>query len=1295
MSLFLHTNSQAKEDQWIREVVDFARGKGQTDYLANVLVPVAIFILFRWAEQNDIATDSDSKSQPNKELLPEQYWWSSWSTLTPSRLPQFLIKELWPALRTLGGTNESEVLKKIAENFDPSSIDPEFLISAFSRIVARPFKTVGDKARLAKDFEELIDIVISFTRYAGEIATPRQVVDLVVELAEPQPDDQIYDPCFGFGGLLASVGRRMSENAQILQPGETSFNKNHTLYGIEIQPLIFLIGMTRVILSCIDVPILERGDALARDDNQEVLLNKFDRIVAVPPVGRNVFHGKGRRAQTSVDSIENLFLQHIMESLKPGGRAVVVVPETLLYRSGADLRLRKKLLREFCVEGVLSLPQGVFRPYHNLKTSVISFRKTDTSTSIWLQTAEVKSKRLVKGPLTFDPAAEARAFRSRHISTHGWLTNLDEIKGRDYELVAKKSGTEELTDFLKQLQQQAPGTRIVKLSDVAEVFPGVNYDRDEALERLTNLSDKITPLVRVGDIQRGEIKSPTLFLTGKSLERVGDNLRLRAGDILVTASGTVGKTATVRDAMIGAVPSRSLVVVRPKDTSQHSFILSLLRSEPYREWLMGHAMGVSIQHLSHSVLLSLPLPLPPPDIQDQIAVTLVPNVDASAFISAFVMKREVDQLTSFLLTNEAINDLLSGSFDEADVVGRFSALSNSLRTWREKGVADPEDNKELFEWLVGIAEISDSVSDAFELPKGAERLSMIENLILMLEKYEAVSPGSESATQRRMEALTQAIGRALEKGREEILNEVQFSARVEPAVIASGKETEADIIIKNEGALPFRKFQVETDPYPSHAFFKIFHTGKEVSWSVAISSRSEGVYHLNVRWRALRFDGSESQGDISLSFEVRSPDLELTNKHLGGSPYVVATPIDSLERPEMFFGREDILNRVRRALRPEGPATVLLLEGNRRAGKSSILKRLLLPTELPEGWIPAYCSFQGAMGNRSVAGLDAKEIFFKVAREILLAVPQSGCTVNIQGMGDVTPAMSLTEFKTGLVTKFKPQFENENSFEMLELHIDRALEAVKPNRILLMLDEFDKIQEGIETGATSPQVPENIRYLFHSYNGLSGILTGARRIKSLRQNHWSALYGIGLSINVSALDLKSARRLVTQPVAGSLIYASSAADRLITLCARQPYLIQALCHRVFEKCMDAGERSVTVSTVDAAATEMVEDNENFRTLWDYIETDRQRYITCLVNNLQDGPDRLTRDFLSTRLEEEGIYYDNPVRLGDDLEVLRELEVLRLERHPLNSSYNLEVPLFSLWLDKNIDPSIYQQRAKNI
>src|SRR5262249_11477793 len=133
----------------------------------------------------------------------------------------------------------------------------------------------------------------------------------------------------------------------------------------------------------------------------------------------------------------------------------------------------------------------------------------------------------------------------------------------------------------------------------------------------------------------------------------------------------------------------------------------------------------------------------------------------------------------------------------------------------------------------------------------------------------------------------------------------------------------------------------------------------------------------------------------------------------------------------------------------------------------------------------------------------------------------------------------------------------KSAFADFRDYLEILLSVIKPLklRLVLMLDEFDKVQEGINSGVTSPQVPENIRFLIQTYPEFSAILSGSRRLKRLREKYWSALFGLGINVPVTALDVQSARKIVTEPVRDKLVYSNEAIERVVHLTARQPYLL--------------------------------------------------------------------------------------------------------------------------------------------
>ena len=212
---------------------------------------------------------------------------------------------------------------------------------------------------------------------------------------------------------------------------------------------------------------------------------------------------------------------------------------------------------------------------------------------------------------------------------------------------------------------------------------------------------------------------------------------------------------------------------------------------------------------------------------------------------------------------------------------------------------------------------------------------------------------------------------------------------------------------------------------------------------------------------------------------------------------------------------------------------------------------------LPD-WITVNCSLLGGEGHASKAWAADERGVPPDCAESGAGGPRRRRSRG--GFRIWTPPAPGRPFRAALVKALPQAFSGDRPFETFELFLQEVIEAARPRRLLLMLDEFDKLQMGIDNGVTSPQVPENIRYLLHTYPELSAILTGSRRIKRLREEYWSALFGFGHRIPVSALPLEDARLLVTRPVDGRLVYVPEARDRVVELCARQPFLIQSLCN---------------------------------------------------------------------------------------------------------------------------------------
>ena len=1387
---------QDQNTKGIQQLLNVARSKSR-DYLNDVLVPVAAFVVLRWAERQEIEAEAVASfdDYPIKRILTQDLAWSAWSELDPSQLRQFLSERLWPALSGLKEGDLAETLRRVAQTFNPQQVGSDLLHAALSWVFKQPVETVQNRQRFSESFESLIDAVIASTRYGGEFLTPRGVVKLLVDLADPQPGERIYDPCFGTGGLLAAAGRKIVKARQA-DSSETRIDaQRQSLHGIEIQPALFLISMARLVLAGTDRLYLECEDALGRGVGQDCSSEGFDCILADLPFGGKVSREISSIFPIKTTAIEPLFLQHIMSFLKPGGRAVVIVPDSVLFRSGPDARVREQLLTEFRIAGVFSLPSGAFKPYTAIKTSILCFSRETPRKDVWFVEDKFTAtalepgkeanrpglfgyltalrrgmerrkghsalvhelKRLQKSLLETDLSPGVEEPEHKQAAWDGmavlsflssveemevdfsflretwfppiaWRVSCQDLAARNFELIVKRTGAEEVDALLKELQKASLEIPFATLGDIAEIFSGVEYRRSVVSEKpeepesvgliretdipkngATSLVDHdpdsvITTFVRgedgqevmrnVSDFKLAEdrISSPTLFLLKEGLRRIKDRHRLRSGDILVTSSGTVGKVDLVYEDIVGCVPANSVVVIRLQKDLQPPFLRRLIQSGPYQDWFAGHAQGKTIRHLDVRTIRSLRVPIPPIVIQQQIGATLASGADAGLLLRAFVAGETVNEIESFLLSDPSIRNLLESreQSDDFESARSFSALAAALAPWEDRATQDKVGDEDLAVWLMKVTRLSRLVSGAFELPKGTERLAVLEGSRVQLTElqlpgvwdfFQNVGP----SVRQRAEAIPDAIAKTIEAERRRLLEQVEISSSLEPSILDEGKLSEVTIRLKNESTLPLRTLHVQTEPERSNAIFQFFQVGYSISWPVTISPRPIGTYPLSVNWSAIRLDGEPTSDEISLAFEIRAFCATSRSDDLGDNPYIVGTPI---ERPEMFFGRRTLLDQIQHQLNIEHRANIILLEGNRRTGKSSVLKYLERPGELP-GWIPAYCQFQSGEGDDKAVGLPTREVFYLMAKALALAIHRDGYSVEIPDLGLVKEGRF---FLFHLGKALNRYFAADRPFESLEVLVAAWLEMVRPKRVLLMLDEFDKLQEGIDNGLTSPQVPENIRYLFHQYSDLSGILTGSRRLKRLREEYWSALFGLGYRIGLDPLELSEAEALVTEPVKSRLLYVPQARDQIVDLCARQPFLIQSLCNRIFEYCVRSGERTVTSHVVQAAADEMITDNEHFHTLWDYMETDRRRFLFYLIDRCNEGPNRISVELLEAKFNEYGVMRGKGERIGDDIDFLRELEVIEFDKSSVLSTYRAGIPLMARWLRKNKDWEDVRERA---
>ena len=215
----------------------------------------------------------------------------------------------------------------------------------------------------------------------GQFRTPRHIIRMMVEMMDPSSDEVICDPACGTSGFLIAAGEYLKEKKK----EEIFFDKqkkehymNHMFHGYDMDRTMLRIGAMNMMTHGIENPFIEYRDSLS-DQNQDK--DKYSLILANPP-----FKGSLDAESVSGDLLkvcktkktELLFLALFVRMLKVGGRCACIVPDGVLFGSSkAHKDIRKEIVENQCLEAVISMPSGVFKPYAGVSTAILIFTKTE------------------------------------------------------------------------------------------------------------------------------------------------------------------------------------------------------------------------------------------------------------------------------------------------------------------------------------------------------------------------------------------------------------------------------------------------------------------------------------------------------------------------------------------------------------------------------------------------------------------------------------------------------------------------------------------------------------------------------------------------------------------------------------------------------------------------------------------------------------------------------------------------------------------------------------------------------
>jgi len=470
-------SSQSSLDSKIYSICTIMRRgnlSGALDYIPEITWLLFLRILDEREELE--AAENQIVGRPFTPSLSYPYRWQDWASTKGKKRQElqnsmsgdifrFANEDLIPHLKELrnqpSATSRQKVISAILSGVQGVRIDTE-----------RNFLDVLDKVdeirqqaidpthifTLSQAYEGLLLRMGEKNNDGGQFFTPREVIRAVVRVVDPKAGETVFDPGCGTGGFLAqSYGHMQRQLGDAATADQMSQLAEKTFYGKEKADQIYPIALANLVLHGIDEPNIWHGNTLTGNQTYGGLFQGapqlFDVILMNPPFGGK----EGEEAQTryayKTGSTQVLFLQEVIDNLKNGGRAGIVVDEGLLFRQNtgpkesAFVQTKRKLLDECDLYCIISLPGGVFtQAGAGVKTNLLFFNKGKSTEKIWyydLSDLKVAKRK----PLTASHFDEFfKLLPGREESENSWTVTRAEIEAKNYDLKAVNPNRKEVVD---------------------------------------------------------------------------------------------------------------------------------------------------------------------------------------------------------------------------------------------------------------------------------------------------------------------------------------------------------------------------------------------------------------------------------------------------------------------------------------------------------------------------------------------------------------------------------------------------------------------------------------------------------------------------------------------------------------------------------------------------------------------------------------------------------------------------------------------------------------------------------
>ena len=331
---------------------------------------------------DDVETTKENEANflgvPYETMFPgdcQRYRWSKFKNLgSADEMYDVVMNGVFPFIKNLHQDGDSAYSRYMGD-----AIFKIPTAAMLSKIVDGIDKLELGEEDSKGDLYEYLLSKVATAGTNGQFRTPRHIIQMMVALVKPQPDDIIIDPAMGSAGFLIEAQAYLRKNhGDMLLNAKLREHFNNTMFfGNDMDRTMLRIGAMNMLLHGVDNPNISYRDSLSEQNKDE---EKYTLVLANPP-----FKGSLDYEAVSADLLkitktkktELLFLALFLRILKKGGRAAVIVPDGVLFgSSNAHKQIRKEILENNKLDAVISMPSGVFKPYAGVSTAVLIFTKT-------------------------------------------------------------------------------------------------------------------------------------------------------------------------------------------------------------------------------------------------------------------------------------------------------------------------------------------------------------------------------------------------------------------------------------------------------------------------------------------------------------------------------------------------------------------------------------------------------------------------------------------------------------------------------------------------------------------------------------------------------------------------------------------------------------------------------------------------------------------------------------------------------------------------------------------------------